>query len=233
MEQKLTKVFLHGRLGKLYGKEWNLAVKSPAEALRAINSNVNGKLREQLQKEGTKKFYKICLGNTENALDKNEATNPSGNTDIHIVPVIKGNKSGIGKILAAIALVIITYYTFGIGAGEGAIGLFGMSASQTAFIGYAMAASLLLGGITQLLTPTPNFNLNSEGDGRGSNIFQGNSNIVSQGSTVGLVYGRMLVTPMPISISFDNYAISLPSVGDPPECEPKTDDNGIITYNCE
>ena len=229
MEQKLTKVFLHGRLGKLYGKEWNLAVKSPAEALRAINSNVNGRLREQLQKEGSKKFYKICLGNTENALDKNEAVNPSGNTDIHIVPVIKGNRSGIGKILAAIALVVITYYTFGAGSGA-ASGLFGMSASQTAFIGYAMAASLFLGGVQQLLTPTPSFNQNSEGDGRGSNIFQGNSNIVSQGSTVGLVYGRMLVTPMPISISFDNYEIDLPSVGDPDELEGTRDENGIITY---
>jgi hypothetical protein len=93
MEQKLTKVFLHGRLGKLYGKEWNLAVRSPGEAIRAINSNVNGKLIQQLQKEGTKKFYKICLGNTENSLDKNEALSPSGNIDIHIIPVVKGKKS--------------------------------------------------------------------------------------------------------------------------------------------
>jgi predicted phage tail protein len=228
MEQKLTKVFLHGRLGKLYGKEWNLAVRSPAEALRAINSNVNGRLREQLQKEGTKKFYKICLGNTENALDKNEAINPSGNVDIHIIPVIKGKKSGWAKILVAVAIIASIMYP--------PLAPYFYSAGKLTLPGYiavATATSLLLGGVQQLLTPVPSFNQNSEGDGRGSNIFQGNSSIVSQGSTVGLVYGKMLVTPMPISLSFDNYEISLPSIGDPSECEPRTDDNGIITYTCE
>lgn len=223
MEQKLTKVFLHGRLGKLYGKEWNLAVRSPGEAIRAINSNVNGKLIQQLQKEGTKKFYKICLGNTENALDKNEASNPSGNVDIHIIPVVKGKKSGWAKILAAIAIVIISIYY------PPAAALLKAYPSVAVAV-YSTAASLFIGGVQQLLTPVPNFNQNSDGDGRGSNIFQGNSSIVSQGSTVGLVYGRMLATPMPISVSFDNYEINLPSVGDIDELEGVPDENGIIRY---
>lgn len=234
MEQKLTKVFLHGRLGKLYGKEWNLAVKSPAEAIRAIDINVNGKLKEQLYKEGTSKYYKICLGNKDNALDKNELINPSGNIPIHIIPVIKGKKSGLGKILAAIAIIIITYYTFGAGsglaAGEGVLGGT-LTAGQATMIGYTMAASLIVGGITQMLTPVPNFNLSPDGDGRGSNIFQGNSFVTTQGSAVGLVYGRMMVTPMPVSLAFDNYDTPLPSVGDPDELEGTRDANGLIVYS--
>ena len=220
MEQKLTKIFLHGRLGKLYGKEWNLAVKSPAEAIRAIDINVNGKLKQQLYKEGASKYYKICLGNTDNALDKNEITNPSGNTSIHIVPVIKGKKSGFGKILAAIALVVISLTPIGMAINAATGGSLWM-----------MAASLVVGGVVQLMSPVPNFNTNtSEGDGRGSNIFQGNSIVTTQGSTVGLVYGRMMVTPMPISISLDNYDTPLPSVGDPDELEGQRDEFGIIRY---
>lgn len=191
----LTNIFLHGRLGKAFGHEWKLDVRSPAEAIRAIDANLKGRLKEQLYKEGTKKFYKVCLGNIDNPLDKTELQINSGRVDIHIVPVPKGRKSGLGKILAAVAIALITY---GLGS-AGIIGTVGMT------VGYSTAASLAIGGIVQMLTPTPNFNQNSDGDGRGSSLFQGNSVVTTQGSTVGLVYGRMMVTPMPISVAFDNY----------------------------
>jgi hypothetical protein len=80
---------------------------------------------------------------------------------------------------------------------KGALTLWGTMAATA-------AASLAIGGITQMLTPTPNFNNNAEGDSRGSNLFGGNASAISQGGAVGLVYGRALVTPMPVSISFDN-----------------------------
>jgi predicted phage tail protein len=205
METKLTKVFLHGRLGKLYGKEWSLAVRSPAEAIRAINANTQGKLRNQLYKEGTSKFYKVCLGNPKNALDKTEIVNLSGNVPIHIVPVAKGRNSGIGKIIAGAALIAMAVFMPGtMGAVAGFFGS-GVTGGMVALSVGMMGASLILGGVTQMLTPTPNFNQNSDGDGRGSNLFQGNSVVTTQGSAVGLVYGRMMVTPMPVSVAFDNY----------------------------
>lgn len=193
----LTNVYLHGRLGKLYGREWRLDVRSPAEAIRAIDVNLKGLLRDHLSKEGTKKFYKVCLGNLDNALDKSELTTNSGRVDIHIAPVPKGRKSGGAKILAAIAIVVATYF------GGPALGLKAGSMFYT--VAYTTAASLAIGGIVQLLTPTPSFNNDSDGDGRGSSLFQGNSVVTTQGSTVGLVYGRMMVTPMPVSVAFDNY----------------------------
>lgn len=215
----LTNVFLHGRLAKLYGHAWKLDVRSPAEAIRAIDTNVKGALKEQLYKEGTKKFYKICLGDINNSLDKNEITIKSGNVDIHIVPVPKGRKSGVGKILAAVVIALITY---GLGS-AGIIGTVGMT------VGYSTTASLALGGIVQMLTPTPSFNQDSDGDGRGSSLFQGNSVVTSQGSTVGLVYGRMMVTPMPISVAFDNYdQAASPNDFEVGEYGSETDENGLL-----
>ena len=79
---------------------------------------------------------------------------------------------------------------------------------------------MVLGGITQLLTPAPNFNNNAEGESRGSNLFGGNASTITQGGGVGLVYGRALVTPMPVSISFDNTD------------QIKPDAAGTVTY-CE
>jgi hypothetical protein len=80
-----------------------------------------------------------------------------------------------------------------------------------------------------MLTPTPNFNQDSDGDGRGSNLFQGNSVVTTQGSAVGLVYGRMMVTPMPVSVAFDNYDQNSTSVGDTQGYETRyNSDTGLL-----
>lgn len=231
METKLTKIFLHGKLGKTYGKEWNLAVKSPAEAIRAIDVNVGGALKRQLISEGKTKFYKICLGNKNNYLEKEEIANPSGNVDIHIIPAIKGKNSGLGKVLAAIAIVIavvaLQQYELlpSIVGTEG--GIFGASM----FV-QTITAALVLGGVTQMLSPTQGAAYGSSNDdGRGSNIFQGNSSIVSQGAAVGLVYGRMLVTPMPVALAFNNYDSSPPAGKDiDPQCYSEDYKNGLMSY---
>jgi predicted phage tail protein len=192
----LTTIHLGGKLGQLFGKRWDLQVSSPAEAIRAIDVNLKGKLKEYLFKQGKSKFYKIGVGAKDALIEEKEITHRSGRSAIYITPVAKGKNSGVGKIFAAIAIAAVTYFTFGVG------GAFANAAIATA--GYSVAASLALGGVLQLLTPTPNFNNNAQGDSRGSNLFNGNASVITQGGSVGLVYGRALVTPMPISISFTN-----------------------------
>ena len=200
----MTNVYLTGKLGQIFGKKWVLDIKSPAEAVRAINANTKGKFVEYLEKNKNK-YYKVALQKKDNLINPEEIRNRSGNNDIYIMPTIKGSNSGFGKILAGIAFLVITYYTFGAGSGAAA-GLFGMTASETAVIGYGIGASLVLGGITQLLTPVPSFDQNSGGneDGRQSTLFQGNASTIFQGGAVGLIYGRALVAPMPISLSINN-----------------------------
>lgn len=212
MENKLVRIVLGGILGKKFGKEWHLNVSSPTEAIRAIDANTKGEFRRYLMEGNGKKLYKIAIQNKNNLLGKEELNNPSGNSDIYILPVVAGKNGkggGIGKILAAIAIIAITYFT--VGAGSTAFAVLSEAGQQAAVatlasyatIGYSIGASLLLSGIAQLLTPVPKFSTSTT-DGRGSSIFQGNATAISQGSAVGLVYGRALVAPMPISISFDN-----------------------------
>ena len=195
-ETPLVKIMLGGHLGRKFGKEWNLRVKTPVEAIRAIDVNTGGKLVQHLKKQGNERFYKIALGRKDNLLDKDELMNPTGRGDIYILPVAKGREKGLGKIFAAIAIAAVTYFTFGAG------GIFANAALATA--GYSAAASLLIGGVVQLLTPVPNFNQSaSEDSSRGSNVFGGNTSAVSQGEAVPLVYGRALVSPMPVCLSFN------------------------------
>lgn len=205
----LTTIHLGGKLGQLFGKEWRLQVSSPAEAIRAIDVNVKGELKKYLFKQGKSKFYKIGVGSKTSLIGEKELANRSGRSDIYIMPTIQGKNSGLGKILAAVAIVAVTWWN-----------PFSFAAGSTWFtVGYSTAASLAIGGVVQLLTPAPNFNNNSQGESRGSNLFNGNASVATQGGAVGLVYGRALVTPMPISIAFDN------------EDQIKSDAAGTTEYN--
>lgn len=192
-------VYLGGVLARAMGRaEWKgLHVQTPAEAIRAIDVNLKGKLRAYLSGKGRDRYYTVCLGSKDNALDKEEITRPSGQGDIYILPVVKGKKSGLAKVLIGAALIGLAFATGGLSLAAGSL-----SATFLGGLTASLGASLILGGITQMLTPSPSFNQNSEGDSRGSNVFNGNAVGVSQGGAVGLVYGRMLVIPMPISISF-------------------------------
>lgn len=204
--QTLTTLVLGGHLPRKFKgrREWQfyLNIPSPAEAFRALDVNTGGEFRRYMKAQGNERFYRVSIGRKGNDLDERELCNPSGGQTIYLLPVIKGREKAGTKILAAVAIAVITYFTAGAGS-AGAAGMFGSSASAVATAGYGAAASLALGGITQLLTPNPNFNSStSADDGKGSNIFQGNSTAVAQGGAVPLVYGRALVRPMPISVAF-------------------------------
>jgi predicted phage tail protein len=199
----MVNIFLTGKLGILFGKKWTLDVTSPAEGVRAIDINLKGKLREYLNGEGAKKYYKVAIQKKDNVLDKEEIGNPSGRGDIYIMPTIRGANSGAGKILAGIALIAVAVLAGPAGwaiAGQGA-GLLGAAASG---IVAGLGASLILGGVMQLLTPVPKISESSDSTQQSSNIFQGNASAISQGGAVPVVYGRALVSPMPICISLTN-----------------------------
>lgn len=220
--QGLTTIHLGGKLGQLFGKRWDLMVASPAEAIRAIDVNLKGELRKYLLKQGKTKFYKIGVGKKDALIGEKELGNRSGNSAIYISPVAKGRSSGFGKILAAVAIVAVTWWN-----------PFGFAATSAWFAaGYSAAASLAIGGVVQLLTPTPNFNNNNQGDSRGdgSTFFQGGATAISQGGAIGLVYGRALVTPMPISISTNNTDRSKPDVAGVIDYCTTTDENGLVQY---
>jgi predicted phage tail protein len=200
MQKKVKTIFLEGKLGKLFGRKWELFVSSPAEAMRAINVNTGGRFRAYLETEGSKKHYKVAVGNKKNIIDtQNTLSFPLNDNFIYILPVIKG-KSDELKIVAGVVLIAVAYY-----AG------FGEFVTQTL---YSTGASLVLGGIAGLLTSVPNFDQESgeEDSNRQSNIFQGNVAAIAQGVGVGMAYGRILVAPMPISVSIETEDKILPPV---------------------
>lgn len=193
--RQLTNIYLGGALGKRFGEKWTLAVSSPAEAIKAIDINLKGGLSRYLYTEGKNRYYKVALQRRDSLIGREELRNRSGNSDIYILPTVKGSNSGVGKIIVGVVLIVAAVLV--------TIGTFGtasplvLAAADAAF---GIGTSLVLGGISQLLAPHAT---NNQGE-LNSNSFAGAVAAGAQGGCVPIVYGKALVSPITISVWFNN-----------------------------
>ena len=217
---------LYGPLAKFIGQRKFLAeISSAGEAIRMLLANFPG-----LERHMADQYYKVIVDSHESDLD--EIHYPASQT-IKIVPVLGGAGGGTGKILAGVALV-----AFAIIAGPAAGGFLGLGASAfgtaatatTAATGFVLGAgaaavigsvgvALVLGGVSQLLSPTPQLgqigpasqslggrNTTTEGtemDPQESYSFSGIQNTSRQGTPVPVVYGETIVGSVVISAGID------------------------------
>ncbi len=213
MSAELTKVVLVGSLGKAVGlSEWHLEVKSPSEAIRAIDINTRGVLRRYLEGPARDKLYRVAIQKRSNVIDPKEIVNRSGRATIYIMPTIRGRNSGVGKVLAGVALIALAVY---FGPAAFAVGGWGGTAAVgagIATIAVGFGISLILGGISQILTPRPQ-GTTANPEQAQSTSFPGNAGAVVQGGCVPVVYGRALVTPIPVSITTTNNDVSTSAAG--------------------
>ena len=168
-------VCLHGGLRE-YGRRFDLHVASPAEAVRALLTQLPN-LREILQNG----FYQVRF----NRHDFSEAEletefQQGGHGVLHIVPRIQG-AGRVGQIVAGVALLIFAAWNpFGWTVG-GAL-LTGIS---------SLGMGLVLGGVAQLLAKTPKLETEQRGQKAGRNTaFSNLDNTSAQGQPVPLCYGR-------------------------------------------
>jgi predicted phage tail protein len=185
----MTKFILHGRLGEVVGREWNLQVKSVAEGVRAIQV-LSKKLYKFLADHNETIQYRIVFGERDFE-DEIELKGPLPKCDVHIVPVIVGaadsqNKSVL-MIVIGVALIVISLF-------------FGGSLSSLAF---SLGASMALGGIIQLISPPPK---TDTGKNAQSSDFGGANNTIQQGAPVPICYGEMMVGSHTVSIGIENVA---------------------------
>ena len=136
----LRKIKLYGKLAKFIGhRVLEADVATAAEAVRFLLANW-----PELEAHMTDQHYRVSVGKYD--LDLEELHHPAGAAPISFVPVIAG-AGAVGRILAGIALIALSFLIIPLGIAAAGAGI------ATA-VGLA-GASLLLGGVAQLLTPTP------------------------------------------------------------------------------
>ena len=217
MKNTVRRINLEGELGEKFGKVWHLNVKTPAEAVRAIDAQRKG-FRKYFLDTGEKGIgYEVIIGDQGIQQEEGLLYPSPMRDDYTFVPVPQGGKSrAMGMIMMGAALFI----TAGVASGAFATVGTELTAAELAAQGILwgehtlgsaiaaqgfltqstmmMGASLMLGGVAQMLAPP--IDSDTE-DNEQSYLFDGAVNSAKQGTPIPILYGRLTVGGAVISAS--------------------------------
>jgi predicted phage tail protein len=156
----MQRVCLMGELGERFGAEhtyYNL--RNAADAIKLLCINMPEFKNYLLTSEENGIGYQVIQGGID--FDYEDLALPFGERELVIVPVVSGSGGSVGKILAGVGLVALSFLLPGAGI-FGATSLFGVTAAQggavLAGLGTVISgvgASLILGGVAQAISPQP------------------------------------------------------------------------------
>lgn len=219
-------VKVYGQLAKRVGQNvFRVDVASPAEAVRFLCANFPG-LDEWLidsTKDGV--GYRVMVGRTR-VSEEDFVMSCNDEATISITPVLCGAGGSGGQIAIGAALVAFAILTAGAGTGFLGLGagLTGTATTGPLATGFAVqsgfvlgsfasnaigyiGASLIFGGVAQMISPTPT----DMSGGAGSDPrrlqsfnFSGIQNASQQGTPINVVYGKMLVGSTMLSAGIFN-----------------------------
>ena len=168
----MSKIYLHGRLGRKFGREWELKVKTIREMVCAFNANTKNEFCKYLLETAEKGIdYNFVIGEDIILNDREDVgliDGPIGGEDVHIFPIVKGK--GIDPVSLLIQLVV---------------------AIVMAVVSALMAPD-----------PQVDFGKSSDSARKDSYLFSGGLQPAKQGKPLPVGYGEMIIHPIPISVRF-------------------------------
>ena len=184
----MVNVRFYGSL-KQFGSEFRLDCQTPAEVIHALTSQIP-KLRQFIQQG----LFTVRVGRDyfdNRYLEQGLSHKLKDDATVHFTPVLKGSKrGGLFGVIAGVAII----------AGAIALGpLAGIISTNAAWIVGSVGASLLLGGVAQMLTKMPEMKQGTEKEKKQSTAFSNLSNMTAQGKPMPLAYGRIRVGSLIIS----------------------------------
>jgi predicted phage tail protein len=201
----MVTIRLLGEAGRRFGRRFQLAVKTPAEALRALCVQLPA-LRQYLLESGENGINWRVVTEDPNGLDEDQLLWPLSKRMV-LAPMPAG-RGGVGRILAGVALVAVAILLPGIGGGVAAT-IFGTAFSSTSLAIGALGLSFIFGGVAELLTPTPKMPTVGGAVGGGPTEGRSDDQLKSftfdksnantlQGEVVPVLYGERIVGALPV-----------------------------------
>ena len=210
---KVVKVYgaLKKRLGGIGRFEFE--AQNPAQAIKALCANFPGLEKWLIDSEQDGIGYKVTVGKEEVGDDNLEtlAMPWSENDVFKIVPVMTGSGRGFGRILLGAALITAAVVFAPAAAAGGGFMAAGAAGTTMSMAGMAtvvagnIGISLVLGGVAQMLSPTPKSGLgkSKEAAKLQNYSFSGIVNTTQQGMAVPIAYGRVFCGSAVISSGLD------------------------------
>ncbi|MDM7140436.1 tail assembly protein [Klebsiella pneumoniae] len=178
MQEIMTKIELSGVLGKTFGNVHHRLISTVHEAGAALSETIPG--FEKFMNNSKEKGLTFAVFKGKKNISEDDLGFPVSGEVIRIVPVVIGSKkAGILQTILGAVLVV-----------AGFISTFTPAAAAAPYL-YSMGASMMLGGVIQMLSPQPGGLARKESsDNKASYAFGGVTNTASQGYPVGLLYGK-------------------------------------------
>lgn len=207
LQSDLVQVRLYGHLAKRFGKCFELAVTSPAEAVRALCHLLPG-FEQHVRIEHSTPGYHVLVGKESRGEDTLRLS-VGRQRIIKIIPAVAGaKKNGVLQVIVGGALIVA--------------GLFVSAIPGFQAVGYAMVSagvSLVIGGVIQMLSPQrlagpPN----EEEKRRPSYQFDSIVNTTGPGHPVPVLFGRAVVGGAIYSSGISVADVIIP--GPPPAAPP-------------
>ncbi|QLO37303.1 tail assembly protein [Klebsiella sp. RHBSTW-00484] len=178
MQEVMTRIELSGTLGKKFGKVHQRLISTTHEAGVALAKTIPGFEKFMISSEERGLAYAVFKDEKNIGID--DLGFPVTGEIIRIVPVVIGSKkSGVLQTILGAVLVVV-----------GVVLSFTPAAAAAPWF-YGTGASLMLGGVVQMLSPQPAGLARKESpDNKASYAFGGVTNTASQGYPVGLLYGK-------------------------------------------
>lgn len=203
---KVVKVY--GKLRELLGQcRFELDVATPAQAVKALLVNFPQLERFILDSEKDGISYRMMVGR-QHIGEQNfgDLGLPFGEREVFsIAPAIAGAGGNFGRILLGAGLIGASFLfpgaglfgpTFGVASATGIAATIGTGLS-------AIGAGLVLGGVAEMISPTPQPQQRKEAEQLESFTFSGIVNISRQGIPVPVVLGRAYAGSVVISSGLD------------------------------
>ena len=193
-------VYLQGELGERFGSKFVVNTNNYADIFKCINANRPDFL--PYVRKCHQEDINFMVETEDGSIDQTDLIVPICKGDITISLVPAGSKSGIGKILAAIAIVIIIVTNPGLfaavaeGAAAGTASSFALGLNTYGAIAASMAINLAMTGIQQLMAPDPAV----DQDAPTNYLFSGGANNAVEGDPVPILYGELRVPGRPIAV---------------------------------
>ncbi|EKL0020647.1 tail assembly protein [Salmonella enterica] len=185
----MARVCLYGDLQR-FGKRFSLSIKTAAEGVYALAMQIPG-FREKM----TEGWYQVRIAGEDVSEDtlstRLHEPLPPGAV-IHIVPRMEGAKSGgIFQVVLGAVAIAAAFWT-------GGASMAAWGALSTGL--FTAGASMMLGGVAQMLTPQPKApSMHSADNGKQNTYFSSLDNMVAQGNPLPVAYGEVMTGSRRIS----------------------------------
>lgn len=166
-------VYFYGAMRKKYGAKHQFAFANWFQLLGMLKSRFGAQISNEIE-EGKWHLYDGAKKQGNDIDDRSVQSHNFEKNAVHLVPATEASSSVI-RIILGVVLIVVGYF-------------FPVLAPYL----YPLGASLIIGGVAEMLTKQPIADQGKLQDENSSSIFNAARNVTTQGGPVPIIYGTVV-----------------------------------------